>query len=78
MYPAEFDYVKVSSLEEAISLKQQGDESSILAGGHSLIPAMKLRLSTPQKLIDISGLNQYKNISNLIYLICFLNLSSQG
>ena len=46
MYPAEFDYVKVSSLEEAISLKQQGDENSILAGGHSLIPAMKLRLST--------------------------------
>ena len=44
MYPAEFDYVKVSSLEEAISLKEQGDESSILAGGHSLIPAMKLRL----------------------------------
>ena len=37
MYPAEFDYVKVSSLEEAISLKQQGDENSILAGGHSLI-----------------------------------------
>ena len=64
MYPAEFDYVKVSSLEEAISLKQQGDENSILAGGHSLIPAMKLRLSTPKKLIDISGLNQYKNISN--------------
>ena len=57
MYPAEFDYVKVSSLEEAISLKQQGDESSILAGGHSLIPAMKLRLSSPSAVIDISGIN---------------------
>ena len=62
MYAAEFDYVRASTIEEAISLKN--DESSLLAGGHSLIPAMKLRLSTPQKLIDISGLDQLKNISN--------------
>ena len=64
MYAAEFDYVRASSIEEAISLKGANDESSVLAGGHSLIPAMKLRLSTPQKLIDISGLDQLKNISN--------------
>ena len=53
MYAAEFDYVKASSIDEAISLKQENDESSILAGGHSLIPAMKLRLSSPKTLIDI-------------------------
>ena len=64
MYAAEFDYVRASSIEEAISLKGENDDSSLLAGGHSLIPAMKLRLSTPQKLIDISGLDQLKNISN--------------
>ena len=64
MYAAKFDYVRASSIEEAISLKGANDESSVLAGGHSLIPAMKLRLSTPQKLIDISGLDQLKNISN--------------
>ena len=64
MYAAEFDYVRASSIEEAISLKGANDESSVLAGGHSLIPAMKLRLSTPQKLIDISGLDQLKKISN--------------
>ena len=64
MYAAEFDYVRASSIEEAISLKGANDDSSLLAGGHSLIPAMKLRLSTPQKLIDISGLDQLKNISN--------------
>ena len=64
MYAKEFDYVRASSIEEAISLKGANDESSVLAGGHSLIPAMKLRLSTPQKLIDISGLDQLKNISS--------------
>ena len=64
MYAAEFDYVRASSIEEAISLKGANEEYSVLAGGHSLIPAMKLRLSTPQKLIDISGLDQLKNISN--------------
>jgi len=63
MYAAEFDYVRASSIEEAISLKGANEDSSLLAGGHSLIPAMKLRLSTPQKLIDISGLDQLKNIS---------------
>ena len=63
MYAAEFDYVRASSIEEAISIKGANDDSSFLAGGHSLIPAMKLRLSTPQKLIDISGLDQLKNIS---------------
>ena len=63
MYAAEFDYVRASSIDEAISIKGENDDSSFLAGGHSLIPAMKLRLSTPQKLIDISGLDQLKNIS---------------
>jgi len=63
MYAAEFDYVRASSIEEAISLKAANDDSSLLAGGHSLIPAMKLRLSTPLKLIDISGLDQLKKIS---------------
>jgi len=63
MYAAEFDYVRASSIDEAISIKGANDDSSFLAGGHSLIPAMKLRLSTPQKLIDISGLDQLKNIS---------------
>ena len=64
MYASKFDYIKASSIEEAISLKLNNTDSSLLAGGHSLIPAMKLRLSTPQKLIDISGLDQLKNISN--------------
>jgi len=64
MYASKFDYIKVSSIEEAISIKLDNNDSSLIAGGHSLIPAMKLRLSTPKKLIDISGLDQLKNISN--------------
>jgi carbon-monoxide dehydrogenase medium subunit len=57
MIPAQFDYVVPASLEEAVALlAQHPDEAKILAGGHSLIPAMKLRLAQPQLLIDIGRL----------------------
>lgn len=52
--PAAFDYHRASTVDEAIALlTQYGDEAKLLAGGHSLIPAMKLRLSQPAHLIDI-------------------------
>jgi len=52
--PAAFDYVRAGSAEEAISLiGQHGDEAKFLAGGHSLLPLMKLRLAQPTVLIDI-------------------------
>ncbi|HZS78155.1 MAG TPA: xanthine dehydrogenase family protein subunit M [Ktedonobacteraceae bacterium] len=52
--PAEFDYHVASSVDEAIALAQQyGDDAKFLAGGHSLIPAMKLRLAQPGHLIDL-------------------------
>jgi len=61
--PAVFDYHAVNSVGEAIALLQQyGDEAKILSGGHSLIPAMKLRLSQPGHLIDISKLNELSYI----------------
>ena len=54
MIPAQFDYVAPKTLQEAlVLLAEHPDEAKILAGGHSLIPAMKLRLATPQMLIDI-------------------------
>ena len=54
MIPAEFDYVAVESLEEAINeLHQNGEDAKLLAGGHSLIPLMKLRLAAPSILIDL-------------------------
>lgn len=55
MIPAQFDYQAPATLEEALSLLSSDlDGAKILAGGHSLIPAMKLRLAQPQLLIDIA------------------------
>lgn len=63
MIPAPFDYAAPASLEEAFSLlEQHGDEAKILAGGHSLIPMMKLRFASPEFLIDIN------NIPGLAYI----------
>jgi carbon-monoxide dehydrogenase medium subunit len=54
MIPAEFDYEAPESLEEAIRiLHENGDEAKLLAGGHSLIPLMKLRLAAPALLVDL-------------------------
>jgi carbon-monoxide dehydrogenase medium subunit len=54
MFPANFGYVAARSVDEALQLMaKHGDEAKLLAGGHSLIPAMKLRLQSPQTLIDL-------------------------
>jgi carbon-monoxide dehydrogenase medium subunit len=55
MIPGSFEYVRPTSVEEAITaLVEHGDDAKILAGGHSLLPLMKLRLAMPAVLIDIS------------------------
>jgi aerobic carbon-monoxide dehydrogenase medium subunit len=54
MRPAEFDYHRPGSLDEALSLLVEGEESRPLAGGHSLLPLMKLRLSMPAALVDLA------------------------
>mgnify|MGYP001216608547 CR=1 FL=1 len=57
MIPPSFEYLNPSQISEAIAMLQKhGDEAKILAGGHSLIPAMRLRLSEPGYLIDINGI----------------------
>jgi carbon-monoxide dehydrogenase medium subunit len=54
MIPAAFDYGAPSTLDDAIALLQQrGDEARVLAGGHSLIPLMRLRLAKPTMLVDL-------------------------
>jgi carbon-monoxide dehydrogenase medium subunit len=54
MIPAQFDYLAPRSLKEAVAmLAEHGDRAKLLAGGHSLIPAMKLRLSQPELLVDL-------------------------
>jgi carbon-monoxide dehydrogenase medium subunit len=54
MISTQFDYVRAQTLDEALTLLAQNEDAKILAGGHSLIPAMKLRLANPPLLIDIS------------------------
>ena len=63
MIPTGFTYHRAQSLKEALSLlAEKGDDAKLLAGGHSLIPAMKLRLNQPAFLIDISRLEELKGI----------------
>ena len=65
MIPESFDYQRASSVSEAISLLQKhGEDAKILAGGHSLVPTMKLRLATPGTLIDIGGISELKYIND--------------
>ncbi len=65
MIPESFDYQRASTVSEAISLLQQhGEDAKIVAGGHSLVPTMKLRLATPGTLIDIGGISELKYIND--------------
>lgn len=63
MIPASFDYIAAKSLDEAISLlATHKDDAKILAGGHSLLPAMKLRLMQPKVLIDLGRIKELSYI----------------
>ena len=63
MIPASFDYVRATSLAHAIDLLQHDpDGSKLVAGGHTLIPTLKLRLASPALLIDIRGIDELKGI----------------
>jgi carbon-monoxide dehydrogenase medium subunit len=55
--PAQFDYRRASTVEDALSLLSEGgDDAKLIAGGHSLLPLMKLRLAAPSLLVDIGRL----------------------
>lgn len=63
MIPAAFEYHRAGSLDEAIGLlAKHGDDAKILAGGHSLLPAMKLRLARPGVLVDIGRVDALRSI----------------
>lgn len=64
MIPGSFEYFAPTALDEALSLLQEhGDDAKVLAGGHSLIPTMKLRLAEPAVIIDIGCIGSLKGIS---------------
>lgn len=63
MIPAPFDYVRADSVDHAISLlREHGEDAKLLAGGHSLLPLMKLRLATPSVLVDVGRLSEHSYI----------------
>ena len=63
MIPGAFAYHRPTSVKEAVGLLGQlGDDARALAGGHSLIPMMKLRLATPAHLIDLGGIGDLKGV----------------
>lgn len=64
MIPTAFDYAAPSSLSEALSLLSQNPEAKALAGGHSLLPVLKLRLSAPPMLVDLHNIQDLKGVSS--------------
>jgi len=66
MIPGAFDYHRPVTLADAIALlSEHGDEARPLAGGHSLIPMMKLRMAMPEHLVDLSGISELRGIEDL-------------
>ena len=64
MFAASFDYHRPKTIQEAVKLLRDVKGSRILAGGHSLIPAMKLRMASPAALIDISRIAELRGIKS--------------
>lgn len=63
MIPADFDYIRAASVDEAVTaLAEHGDEAKVLAGGHSLLPLMKLRLAYPEVLVDIGRVPELRGV----------------
>ena len=62
MIPAAFSYERAGSVEEAIELLGRDEDAKVLAGGHSLLPAMKLRISRPTVLVDIGRLDDLRYV----------------
>jgi len=63
MIPAQFEYHRPTSVADAIGLlAQHGDEARVVAGGHSLIPMMKLRMAQPEHLVDLQDISELKYV----------------
>lgn len=62
MFPSAFDYHRAASVDDAIAVLSANPEAKILAGGYSLLPAMKLRLASPGMLVDLTRLDELKGV----------------
>src|SRR6266508_3888938 len=65
MFAAPFDYHRPTTVAEAIKILREVKGSRVLAGGHSLLPAMKLRLASPAALVDISRIEELNTIRSM-------------
>lgn len=64
MIPAQFDYAAPTSVDEALGLlAEHGDDAKVLAGGQSLLPVLRMRLNAPGIVVDISGIEELKGIT---------------
>ncbi len=79
MFPANFDYHRPGSVDEAVALLARlGGDAKILAGGHSLVPMMKLRMAAPSDLIDVNGIKEMKGIREADGQICIGAATTQA
>jgi carbon-monoxide dehydrogenase medium subunit len=62
MIPVEFEYKRAESVADAVGMLGDGGDSVVLAGGHSLVPMLKLRVASPGRLVDISGIAELVGI----------------
>lgn len=63
MIPARFDYLRAGSVDEAVAaLAERGDDAKVLAGGQSLIPLLRLRLSYPELVVDVSRIDELRGV----------------
>jgi aerobic carbon-monoxide dehydrogenase medium subunit len=61
--PAEFDYVRAGSVDEAVSaLRESGDDAKVMAGGQSLIPLLRLRLAYPSVVVDVGRVSEMRGV----------------
>lgn len=63
MIPASFEYVRATSIDDAVAaLAEHGDEAKLLAGGHSLLPLMKLRFAVPEVIVDLGRVDELRGV----------------
>ena len=78
MYPAPFDYLRVTSVAEALAALDAHPDGKLLAGGHSLLPALKLRLAEPATLIDIGRVAELRAVARHNGTLAIGSLATHG
>ena len=78
MIPAAFEYEVAESVEHAVGLLGSREDAKLLAGGHSLLPAMRLRIARPGTLVDLGRLRDLRYVRDEGDVIAHLMLPARG